>query len=70
MHFVFWEAADELAAERARHAAAGRAVAAARMRLTAAKLDLLLKQNFNPAQPRIPAGQIDGGRWTGNGGKC
>lgn len=26
------------------------------------------KANFNPAQPRVPAGNPDGGQWTGTGG--
>ncbi len=28
------------------------------------RLSLLLKANFNPSQPRVPAGSADGGRWT------
>lgn len=31
-------------------------------------LDVLTKHNFNPAQPRVPAGNSDGGRWTDAGG--
>ncbi|MCD2177799.1 RNase A-like domain-containing protein [Rhizobium sp. C1] len=32
------------------------------------RLSLLLKANFNPSQPRVPAGSADGGRWTDGGG--
>jgi hypothetical protein len=68
MRFVFWETEDELAAKRARHAAARADIAAARMRLSAAQLVLLLKQNFNPSQPRVPAGSPNGGQWANDGG--
>jgi hypothetical protein len=30
--------------------------------------NLAYKYNFNPAQPRVPAGSPDGGRWTDAGG--
>lgn len=51
----FYAAAHRLAAERALDA--GR------------QFSLLLKANFNPSQPRVPAGSADGGRWTdGSGG--
>jgi hypothetical protein len=30
--------------------------------------DLRRKANFNPAQPRVPAGNPDGGQWTREGG--
>lgn len=29
---------------------------------------LLAKANFDPAQPRVPAGESDGGRWSNTGG--
>lgn len=41
-------------------------LAAIQMRVALAKL--LLKYNFDPAQPRAPAGNPDGGQWTGAGG--
>jgi hypothetical protein len=41
-------------------------LAAMRMRLALARL--MLKYNFNPAQPRVPAGSPDGGQWTDAGG--
>lgn len=32
-------------------------------------LDRAVKANFDPSQPRVPAGNSDGGQWTdGNGG--
>jgi hypothetical protein len=31
-------------------------------------LERALKANFNPNQPRVPAGNPDGGQWTGVGG--
>ena len=43
MRFVFWETEDELAAKRAHHAAFRSEIAAARMRLSAAKVDILFK---------------------------
>ena len=36
----------------------------AALKVRAALLRLMLKQNFNPAQPRVPAGNTEGGRWT------
>lgn len=44
-----------------------------RLLLTEIKLDLLRlqywrKANFNPNQPRVPAGNPDGGQWTSDGG--
>ena len=33
-----------------------------------AQLVLAFKAGFNPNQPRVPAGNPDGGRWTGSGG--
>jgi hypothetical protein len=32
------------------------------------RLRLALKDGFNPSQPRVPAGQADGGQWTDGGG--
>jgi hypothetical protein len=43
-------------------------IAAARFLLSAARLELLLKANFNPNQPRVPPGNSDGGQWSGSGG--
>jgi hypothetical protein len=37
-----------------------------RYRLTV--LQTTCKANFNPSQPRVPAGSPDGGQWTGGGG--
>ncbi|MCD2171705.1 RNase A-like domain-containing protein [Rhizobium sp. C4] len=49
------------------HAAAHRL--AAELVLDAGRqFSLLLKANFNPSQPRAPAGSADGGRWTDGGG--
>ena len=43
-------------------------VAAERVLLAGKRLAALLsKANFNPAQPRVPAGNADGGRWTDTG---
>lgn len=66
--FVFWKTEAEIAAERARAARVHAGIAAARMRLSGAQLCLLLKNNFNPNQPRVPAGQPGGGKWTNGGG--
>lgn len=33
-----------------------------------ATLTAACKANFNPSQPRVPAGNPDGGQWTGGGG--
>ena len=33
----------------------------------AARIASLIKANFNPAQPRVPAGSPEGGQWTGDG---
>lgn len=43
-------------------------IAAERFLLAARRLATLLgKANFNPAQPRVPAGNSDGGQWTDTG---
>lgn len=42
-------------------------LAALRFQRAALKLALALKHNFNPEQPRVPAGQPGGGRWAGIG---
>jgi MafB19-like deaminase len=43
-------------------------IAAKRFILAARRLaELLRKAGFNPAQPRNPAGQSDGGQWVGDG---
>ena len=39
-----------------------------RLRLAANALRYQLKANFNPAQPRVPAGGPDGGQWTDGDG--
>ena len=31
------------------------------------RCQVALKASFNPDQPRVPAGNPDGGRWTGDG---
>jgi hypothetical protein len=33
-----------------------------------ARLARILKANFNPNRPRVPAGNSDGGQWTSTGG--
>jgi hypothetical protein len=43
-------------------------VAAAEFLASAERLSRLLKANFNPNQPRVPAGNPDGGQWTSTGG--
>jgi hypothetical protein len=44
--------------------------AAARFQLALRRHDLALKAGFNPSQPRVPAGNSDGGQWTsGSGGE-
>ena len=40
----------------------------ARLLTAAVRLQLAIKANFNPNQPRIPAGQSGGGRWTNGDG--
>lgn len=46
-----------------------RHIAAERVLLAGRHLAALLgKANFNPAQPRVPAGNADGGQWIGTGG--
>lgn len=42
--------------------------AAARFQLALRRHDLALKAGFNPSQPRVPAGNADGGQWTSEGG--
>lgn len=39
----------------------------ATLRLSTDRLCSQLKANFNPSQPRVPAGKPDGGRWTDGG---
>lgn len=34
------------------------------------RLALKLKANFDPNQPRVPAGNPDGGQWAGSGGRA
>jgi hypothetical protein len=38
--------------------------AAARLQLAMRRHDLALKAGFDPSQPRVPAGNPDGGQWT------
>ena len=38
------------------------------LRFELALIRLALKAGFNPNQPRVPAGQRDGGQWTSDGG--
>lgn len=49
---------------RARHA-----LAVAQLGLRSLRVSLALRR-FNPAQPRVPAGHPDGGRWTDGGGSA
>jgi hypothetical protein len=64
-HFVFYdlpqEAKDQIA--HLRWLMAGNRMMLALYRLEA----VLRKANFNPNQPRVPAGNSDGGQWTGSG---
>lgn len=60
--FVFYETPREIV----RAAAALHAdLAAMKMRVALARL--MLKYNFDPAQPRVPAGSPGGGQWTTTG---
>lgn len=36
----------------------------------ALRLQLAFKANFNPAQPRVPAGELGAGQWTNGGGNA
>lgn len=64
-HFVFWPLTPEAERQAARlHAE----IAALTMRRAGWRLaGLLAKANFDPGQPRVPAGEPDGGQWTGGG---
>lgn len=42
--------------------------AATRFELAMVRHDRALKANFNPSEPRVPAGNPDGGQWTTGGG--
>jgi len=42
--------------------------AAARFQLALRRHDFALKAGFDPSQPRVPAGNPDGGQWTRDGG--
>ena len=44
-------------------------LACLQLQFCALKLSLALKGRFNPNQPRAPAGQTGGGRWTGPGSR-
>ena len=43
-------------------------LASQRLSLRSLQLHLVLKRNFNPAQPRVPRGIREGGQWTDDGG--
>lgn len=43
-------------------------LSALQVRTQLLRLELLAKANFDPAQPRVPRGNRDGGRWTRVGG--
>lgn len=51
------------AAQHIRHTIAG-----LQLELSLLRFELALKANFNPSQPRLPAGDPDGGQWTRVGG--
>jgi hypothetical protein len=51
------------AAQHIRHTIAG-----LQLELSMLRFELALKANFNPSQPRLPAGDPDGGQWTRVGG--
>lgn len=51
------------AAQHIRHTIAG-----LQLELSLLRFELALKANFNPSQPRLPAGNPDGGQWTRVGG--
>jgi hypothetical protein len=44
--------------------------AATRFELAMVRHDRALKANFNPNEPRVPAGNPDGGQWTDGGGSA
>jgi hypothetical protein len=44
--------------------------AATRFELAMVRHDRALKANFNPNEPRVPAGNPDGGQWTTGGGSA
>jgi hypothetical protein len=47
------------------------AISAARVEIALENLkQIWLKANFNPNQPRVPAGHPDGGQWTGGDGQA
>jgi hypothetical protein len=60
--FVFHDT-DEAALDAARAE-----LAALRFQRAALRLAIALKHNFNPSQPRVPAGNPTGGQWTRVGG--
>lgn len=43
-------------------------LASQRVQVKFLRLDLMLKAGFDPSQPRVPAGNPDGGEWTDAGG--
>jgi len=43
-------------------------LASQRVQVKFLRLDLMLKAGFDPSQPRVPAGNPDGGEWTRPGG--
>ena len=67
--FEFYESAAEEQARLDRLADLRWQEAGNRMMLAAYRLEAVLrKANFNPDQPRVPAGNPGGGEWTGTGG--
>jgi hypothetical protein len=63
--FVFHELSEST---QARLAPVRAELAALRFQRAGLQLMFALKQNFNPDQPRVPAGQSGGGRWTNGAG--
>ena len=49
-------------------ASMGRELASLEVSLALLKLERMLTRRFNPNQPRTPAGEPGGGRWTGGTG--
>jgi hypothetical protein len=60
---------EELAAAQRDLAQLRRLAAELKCELAFRRLARALKANFNPNQPRVPAGNPDGGQWTSEGGQ-
>jgi hypothetical protein len=43
-------------------------ISALQVQVQLLRMELLLKANFDPNQPRVPRGNADGGQWTRVGG--